>query len=85
MKDLKASNPVELAEYVVANNIEDEPEFNWWVNDILRKQDLIISKVRAKYWRTTHKFVIKVPKTVDKEYKIDQLNGTNFLTEAIEK
>ena len=31
LKDLKQSNPVELAEYVVS----DEPAFNWWVKDTL--------------------------------------------------
>ena len=31
LKDIKASNPIELAEYVVAKNIEDEPAFKWWV------------------------------------------------------
>ena len=59
LKDLKASNPVELAEYAVANDISDEPAFNWWVKDTLRKRDRIISKVKAKYWRTSHKFGIK--------------------------
>ena len=42
LKDLKASNPVELAEYEVANNIEDVPTFKWWGKDVLRKQDLMI-------------------------------------------
>ena len=65
MKDIKPSNPVELAEYSVANNIEDEPAFKWWVNDVLRKLYRMISKVKAKYWITTHKFGIQVPKTID--------------------
>ena len=30
-KDLKQSKPVELAECNVANEISDEPAFNWWV------------------------------------------------------
>ena len=72
LKDLKASNPVELAEYAVANNIEEEPAFKWWVKDTLRKRDRIISKVKAKYWRTTHKFGIEVPKSVDEAYAIDR-------------
>ena len=70
MKYIKASNPVELSEYVVANNIEYEPVFKWWVKDVFRKQDQIISKFKAKYWRTTHKFVIHVPKTVDEALKL---------------
>ena len=65
MKGLKTSKPVEISEYEVANNIEDEPAFKWWLKDVLRKQDQIISNVQAKHWRTTHKFGIHVPKTVD--------------------
>ena len=30
LKDLKASNPVEVAEYAVANRLVDEPAFKWW-------------------------------------------------------
>ena len=78
MKDIKASNSVELDEYAVANNIEDEPYFKWWVKDVLCKRDQMISKVKSKYWRTTHTFGIKVPKTVDEAYTIYQQMGTNF-------
>ena len=31
LKDLKAANPLELAEYAVAKNINDEPAFDWWI------------------------------------------------------
>ena len=31
-KDLKESNPIEVAEYAVANKIADEPVFTWWAN-----------------------------------------------------
>jgi DNA-binding HxlR family transcriptional regulator len=31
LKDLKESNPVELAEYAVANKLVEEPAFTWWV------------------------------------------------------
>ena len=85
LKDLKASNPVELAEYAVANNIDDEPAFKWWAKDTLRKRDRIISKVKTKYWRTTHKFGIEVPKSVDEAYAIDRRTGTTFWTDAINK
>jgi hypothetical protein len=30
LKELKDSNQVELAEFTVANQIADEPTFNWW-------------------------------------------------------
>ena len=35
LKDLKDSNPIELAEYAVANRIDEEPAFKWWVPHIL--------------------------------------------------
>ena len=77
-------NPVELAEYAVENNIEDEPAFKLWLKDVLRKRDQIISNAKAKYLITTHNFGIKVPKTVDEAYKIDQLKETTFSTKSIE-
>ena len=45
----------------------------------------MISKVKAKYWITTHKFGIQVLKTVDEAYKIYQQTGTTFWKKAIEK
>ena len=85
MNDLKDSNTVEFSEYAVSKNIEDEPDFKWWVKDVLCKRYQIISKVKAKYWRTTHNFGIQVHKTIDEAYKIDQKMGTNFLKKSIEK
>ncbi len=85
LKDLKVSNPVELAEYAVAHNIEKEPAFNWWVSYTLKKRDRIISKVKSKYWRTTHMFGIRVPKTVDEALRLDEENGNTFWYDSIQK
>jgi hypothetical protein len=58
LKDLKASNPIELAEYAVANRIAEEPAFKWWVFDRLAGTDLwtrAINKEMAKVkvaWET---------------------------------
>ena len=56
LKDLKAAYPIEVAEYAVANRIAEEPAFKWWVSHTLRKRNRIISKVKSKYWKMTHKF-----------------------------
>jgi hypothetical protein len=62
LKDLKDSNPVKLAEFAVANRLVEEPAFNWWVPQTLRRRrNRIISKVKSRYWRTTHEFGIKLP------------------------
>ena len=47
LKDLKESNPIEVAEYAVANKIAKEPAFIWWAKDVLRKRYWMIAKVRS--------------------------------------
>jgi len=39
LKDVKEASPIELAEYVDANKIHDEPAFTWWVPYCLRKRE----------------------------------------------
>ena len=51
---------------------------------VICKQDLIVSKVKEKYWITTHKLGFQVPKTVDEVYTIDQQMGTTFWVKSIE-
>ena len=77
LKDLKDAYPVQIAEYAVANKIANEPAFNWWVHTVLRKRNRIVAKVK-RYWRTTHKFGIRVPKTVEEALAIDDETGTDF-------
>ena len=85
LKDLKASNPVELAEYTAGKRLDVEPAFKWWVRDMLRGRNIIIAKVEAKYWRTTHKFGIRVPKSIDEALAIDKENGNTLWYTAIQK
>ena len=84
-KDIKDSYPVEIAEYAAANQIANEPAFNWWVQTVLRKRNRIISKLKTRYWRSTHKFGIEVPKTVQEALAIDKRTGTEFWRKAIDK
>jgi hypothetical protein len=46
LKDLKESYQVESAEYTINRRIDDEPAFAWWVPDVMKKRDQIISKVK---------------------------------------
>ena len=85
LKGLKQSNLVDLDEYAVANEISDEYAFNLWVKETLQHRDRIISKVKSKYWRTSHKVGIQFPKTVKEAYEIDRQSGTDFCTKDIAK
>jgi hypothetical protein len=45
----------------------------------------MISRVKTKYWQTTKKFGIELPKNVRDVYEIDRKTGTNFWCWDIEK
>ncbi len=64
LKDMKEVYPVQAAEYNVQARIAEEPAFPWWAPYMLKKQNPIIAKIKSKYWLRTHKFGIKIPKSV---------------------
>ena len=85
MIDMKHSYPIETAEYALANGLEEEPAFKWWVRHTLKKRDRLNGKVKSKYWRNTHKFGICIPKSVREAIEIDNSTGTDFWQKAIAK
>jgi hypothetical protein len=85
LKDLKESNPIEVAEYAVANKLLHEPAFAWWVPDVLQKRDRIISAVKTRYLKRTHKFGICMPKSVKQALEIDRDTNTSLWSDAIKK
>ena len=85
LKDLKESNPIQVAEYAVLNKIDKEPAFNWWVHYTLKKRDRIIKTARARLSKKNEKFGIEIPTTVKRALEIDAETGTTFWTDAIKK
>ena len=57
----------------------------WWVLYVLRKRERIISKAKAKYWRTTHKYGVKLPNNVKEALHLDTINGNTFWRDAPNK
>jgi hypothetical protein len=46
----------------------------------------IISKVKSRYWQTTHKFGIRLPKTVtEAALEIDKVTDMDFWRKAVNK
>ena len=78
MKDIHAEYPVQLAEYAHQRGIADQPAFAWWVPYVIKKRNRIISRTKSKYWTRTHKFGIKVPKSVQEAKDIDDANGNTL-------
>ena len=85
LKDLKQSNPVDVAKYAVANKLVSEPAFAWWVPYTIKRRDRIIKANHARYVKRTHKFGIEMPKTVQRALEIDRETGTTFWRDAIAK
>jgi hypothetical protein len=65
LAELKESNPVEVAEYSVAVGIDSMPAFKWWVPYTLKKRERIIAAVNKQVLKKTHKFGIRIPRTVE--------------------
>ena len=82
---LKESFPVQIAEYAVAQGIDHEPAFSWWVRPYLKKRDRIIKAVSSRYQKARFKFGIEVPNTVEEAYHLDEKNGNDYWRKAIEK
>ena len=80
---MKESYPVQVAKYCVHYQISDEPAFAWWVPYVLKKRNRIIAKVKSKYWIRTHKFGIRVTKSVQEAKRIDEENGDTFWWDSI--
>ena len=85
LADIKDSYPVQLAEYAVANDIDHETAFKWWMKKTLRRKERMISKVERKYWRNINKFGIEIPKSVAEVYRIDRESRKNHWTRAIKR
>jgi hypothetical protein len=83
---LQQSNPIELAEYAIANNkIQEEPAFKWWVSDTLRRRNQIIAMVKHWYWSLTHKYGVKVPKSIPQALALDAKDGSQLWLNALKK
>ena len=52
---------------------------------MVHKSNRVISKLKGKYWRTTHKFGIKLSKYVKEDLEINRIKGTYFWRKAINK
>ena len=74
LKKFKDSYPVQLADYAIHANIQNEPAFFWWTPSTIKKQQSIISKLKLKYWQSTHKYGRKIHKTIVDSIRINIAN-----------
>ena len=84
LKDLKESYPVPVADYAIANALQDEPAFAWWIPYTLKKRTAVTGKMKLiKHWERTHKYGVRVPRNVKEALEIDAKNGNTLWVDAI--
>ena len=83
LKDIKNSYPVQMSEYAVHRRIAGNPEFAWCIRHVLVKRNSIIGKLKSKYWVRTHKFGVKIPKSVQEAKAFDEKNDNTLWWDAI--
>ena len=77
LSSLKDLYTIKVVEYVIAQIIHNEPDFNWWVHHVLKKQNRIISSVKrhsAIYLKRIQKFGTELPKIVKEAVAIYEKN-----------
>ena len=86
MSLVQQSNPIELADYAHANNLQNEPAFRWWTRKVLKKCDRIINKIKVCTRKPGRmNFGVKVPLKVEEALFLDKQNGNTLWHDAIEK
>ena len=83
LSELKESHPMETTEFAKSRGIDDEPVFTWWVPHMLKKRNAIISAMKVRLRKTTHKYGIKIPTSVDHMMEIDRKNGNTMWKDAL--
>ena len=83
LSELKESIPVETAEFAKSRGIDNESTFAWWVPHTLKKRNAIISAMKMRLRKTTHKYGIEIPTSVDHAMEVDRKNGNTMWRDAL--
>ena len=84
LADMKESHPVEVAQYGMARGIDKEPALEWCVPNTLKKSQVIISALKLRIRKTTHKYGIEIPTSVEHAFELVWKNGNNLWKDALE-
>ena len=83
LSELKESHPVETVEFAKSRGIDDKSAFAWWVPHTLKKRNAIISAMKTRLQKTTHKYGIEIPTSVDHAMEVDRKNGYTMWRDAL--
>ncbi len=82
---MKESFSVQVAKFTVDKNFHEKIAFKWWVPQVIKQHTRIIKAIKTRYLKRTHKYGIRLPKSVTEAYEIDKENGYDLWHQAIIK
>jgi len=82
---MKEAFPIQAAKFAVDCNLQDKVTCKWWVPQVIKRHSWIIKAIKTRYTKKTHKYRIRLPKSVPKAYEVDKENGNDLWQEAIIK
>jgi hypothetical protein len=85
LKDMKESYPTQVADFAISQGIQDLAGFKWWVPYTLKRKNRILSAIKTRHKRKSHKYGIQVPSSVEEAYQIDKDTNTDYWHQAILK
>ena len=85
LSTLKKDNPIDVAQYAVDNRIDEEPAFDWWAREVLKRSKRLIGKAQKMFQRTGYKYGIEVSQNIKHALELDAKNGNDFWRRAIAK
>ncbi len=63
--------------------MQEEPAFKWWVSEALRTRNRFIGKVKKQYWKTSHKFGVKLQNSVQEALQIVYIQYNKLCTQIL--
>ena len=82
---VKSSDPIELAEYAVSNNLSAEPAFKWQVKQTLKGRNKLINKFKKRITSKKIKFGVEIPSIVKEAFHLNLENSNKLWQEALAK
>ncbi len=80
---------MQVGEYVISCGIQNEPAFAWWVPYVMQKRDVIVSAVKMRIKKTTHKYGVEMPvpgkDVVQNAIYLDRQNGNTLWRDLLAK
>ena len=81
LQDIKESHTIQVTDYSITQGISNEPYFNWWVNHVIKKLEVIISALKgtaSQAVKKNIKFGIRVPQIVNEALRTDKNNCKGY-------